>query len=338
LSFVAYCSEYSYHFHGLTCISNIPIPVFRSEGRSSTPPDLILTIDSQPPGWVREAQKLASSVRYSDAASTVIALGGGQFFQLAYNDGAQFVVDAGGQRLWAGSAVPLTLDYLATYLRGPVMGFVLRRRNITALHASAVYVGGQAIVLCGESEAGKSTTAAALALRGAPVLCDDICALRETDGSFQVESGDPQVGLWPDSVRNLLGNPEALPRVTADWEKRYLHLDGQKAKFEPQSRPLSAIYFLAARVTQHRAPYVETLGCREALLQMVQNTYMNWILDRQQRIAEFDMLSRMVMQVPSRRLTPHADPLRIQDLCDLILEDVNGLFRTPNPASVASGD
>jgi hypothetical protein len=215
------------------------------------------------------------------------------------------------------------------------MGFVLRLRNITALHASAVCVGGQAIVLCGRSEAGKSTTAAALALRGTAVLCDDIAAFRETDSGFQVESGNPQVGLWPDVVGQLFGSPGALPRVTADWEKCYLHLDGKRGKFETQSRSLGAIYFLADRVARHEAPYVQELSCRDALLQLVQNTYMNWMLDRQQRTVEFDTLSRLVPQVPARRLTPHSDPLRIAELCELILDDANRLLGSRQPASLA---
>jgi len=65
------------------------------------------------------------------------------------------------------------------------MGFALRRRGVTALHASAVCVAGSAIALCGATEAGKSTTVATLALRGIPVLSDDITALHEESGGFQ---------------------------------------------------------------------------------------------------------------------------------------------------------
>jgi hypothetical protein len=336
---VTYCYNYSYRSHGLTCISNVPIPHCWSEEAGSTQPDLVLTIGSRP-RWVQDAQNLPSSVHYSDPASALIVLGAEQFFQLTYSDGAQFVVDTDGHRLWAGCAEPLTIEYLATYLRGPVMGFVLRRRTVTALHASAVSIRGQAIVLCGESEAGKSTTAAALALRGIPVLCDDVCSLKETEdiAKFQIESGDPLVGLWPDAVRNLLGNPGALTRLTATWEKCCLPLDGVRAKFEAQRRPLGAIYLLAGRVEHDRAPYLEELNLRDALLQLVRNTYMNWILDRRRRSLEFDMLSRLVLHIPVRRIVPHSDSARITDLCDLILDDADRVVGPLQSASLVSND
>src|SRR6185437_9393951 len=60
---------------------------------------------------------------------------------------------------------------------------------------------------------------------------------------------------------------------------------------------------------------------REALLELVQNTYMNWLLDRDQRAAEFEVLCKIVQQVPVRRIIPHADPARLGALCDLILQN-----------------
>jgi len=68
------------------------------------------------------------------------------------------------------------------------------------------------------------------------------------------------------------------------------------------------------------------MNAREALLGLVQNTYMNWLLDRRQRAAEFDALSRLVTQVPIRRIVPHGvDPGRIGALCELIVADAETL-------------
>jgi hypothetical protein len=205
-----------------------------------------------------------------------------------------------------------------------------------ALHASAVAVEGRAVVLCGPSEAGKSTTAASLALRGVPVLSDDITALSDSSAGFQVEPGYPRICLWPDAVRDLLGQPDALPRLTPSWEKCFLPLDGNNARFEAQRKPLGAVYLLAPRMAEANAPRIEEMGAREALLDLVQNTYMNWLLDRNQRAAEFDALSKLVMQVPVRRIVPHADPGRIGHLCDLILADAKGLSSDYESTSLIS--
>lgn len=277
---------------------------------------------------------VASSVRHSSPATPetadpefcLTARGADQFFELAYSEGARFVVDATAERVWGTWLPPLTIEDLSTYLLGPVMGFILRRRNITALHASTACIRGQAVVLCGESEAGKSTTAAALALRGIPVLAEDVSSIKEAAGTFYVEPGYPRICLWPCAVENLLGTTEALPQLSPTWEKRFLALDGVQAKFEPQRQPLGAVYLLAPRVKDADAPRIEELGKREALLELVQNTYMNWVLDRTQRAAELDVLARIVSDVPVRRLVPHTDPLRIGALCELIVTDAARLF------------
>jgi hypothetical protein len=323
--------RHSYRAYGLNVLSSLSVPGLTDEHGDIAKPDIILELGSQP-SWVARAIQLPSTVKCSkpaipesgDPAFTLSALGHEEFFGLAYSDGTRFVVDRTAQQIWGTS--PLTIEDLATYLLGPVMGFVLRRRGILSLHASAICIDGQAVVLCGESAFGKSTTAAALALRGIPVLCEDIAALTEQGDRLQVEAGYPRICLWPNAVQDLYGSANALPLLTPTWEKRYLPLDGGSAKFEPHRRPLGAIYLLASRVAENDAPRIEDLSTRESLLELVQNTYMNWVLDRAQRGAEFDLLSKLVTQVPVRRIVPHTDAGHIKTLCDPIITDAERLI------------
>ncbi len=254
-----------------------------------------------------------------------------------YGDGTEFFVDAPGARVWGKYIAPMTLEDLATYLLGPVMGFVLRRRGITPLHASAVNLNGFAIAICGGAGAGKSTTAAAMALRGWPALCEDIAALQESDGKFCVQPGYRRVCLWPDAVEKLLGDSDALPNLTPTWNKKFLALDGTRARFEGDPAPLSTIYLLGSRVAEANAPRLEVVSPKDALLELVQNTYMNVLLDREQRAAEFELLSRLVTRVRCRRAIPHQDPKRISSLCELIEADAHELARSrTSPAKEAS--
>jgi hypothetical protein len=215
------------------------------------------------------------------------------------------------------------------------MGFLLRQRGVTALHASAIALSGESIVLCGQTQSGKSTTAAALALRGTPVLCDDVTPLSLVGNRFYAEPGYAQLGLWPDAVQDLFGPSDALPRLTPTWEKCFLRLDGTRAKFQSQACPLRVIYILASRVTDAHAPRLEETSQREALLELIQNTYMNWLLDPKLRAAEFNLLSTLVRSVPVRRIVPHSDPSKIAALCDLIIADAESLL-SQNLTSVAS--
>jgi hypothetical protein len=210
-----------------------------------------------------------------------------------------------------------------------VLGFVLRRRNVTCLHASAVGIRGHAVCFCGSAGYGKSTTAAALGLRGLPLLAEDIVALEESGGEFSVVPGYPRVCLWPESVSLLFGGADALPRLTPTWEKHYLELDGRRAKFAPAKLPLGLLYLFAGRSGEQGVPRVEKLSPREALLELVQNTYMNWVLDREQRAKEFETLCRVVQQVPVRRLVPHSNLEKIAGLCELILQDAAAILSSP---------
>lgn len=319
---------YSYRLYGLGVRSSTSIAGPEPAPELGDSPDIEFQTGSQP-DWVREglAQPGLEIARRGDPdhldgpTFTLTVHGDTGCFDLTYSDGTRFVVSGDAGRVWGTFQPPLTPDDLATYLLGPVMGFLLRRRQCTCLHASAIQIAGGGVALVGDAGFGKSTTAAALALRGIPVFSEDIVPLEVSGGKFQIVPGYPRICLWPDSVEMLLGSKEALPLLTPVWEKRYLPLDGIRGKFANRKTPLEVIYLFGPRTASETAPRVEELRPKDALLELVQNTYMNWLLDRKQRAAEFDFLARMLETVQVRRIVPHADPKKLGALCDLILRD-----------------
>jgi len=287
------------------------------------------------PEWVHSVRSLPGKILarkleppgLAEPSFFLTQYGQEQGFELAYSDGVRFVIDGAAARLWSTYQAPLTAEDMQVYLLGPVMGFLLRRRNVTCLHSSAIEFHGRAVCLCGDAGQGKSTTAAALALRGHPVVAEDIVALQESAGRFHSIPGYPRVCLWPESVQMLLGSESALPLLTPTWGKRFLPLDRQPATFASEKIPVGIIYVFADRVADNRAPRIEELSSREALLELVRNTYMNWVIDKEQRAAEFETLSRLVEQTSVRRIVPHARPEKIGELCTVILADAERQFR-----------
>jgi len=71
--------------------------------------------------------------------------------------------------------------------------------------------------------------------------------------------------------------------------------------------PLGAIYLACSALRGGSGAANRGDLAREALLELVKNTYMNLFLTREQRAAEFELLSRLVNHVPCRRLTPHRE-------------------------------
>lgn len=329
---------FSYSAYGLSIRTDLPLPgLLESQTRNKT--DLQIWLAAKSP-YLEESDYAPETVWYrspedDDAgkpALTVVKLAGGAYFRLNYSDGTTFLIDSAATVVWASWPDTLSREDTATYLLGPVLGFVLRLRGITCLHASAVAIGKQAIALVGPAGAGKSTTAAAFAKRGNPVLTDDVAPLVAEGEALRVLPGYPRVCLWPESVGSLYGSPEALPRLTPNWEKCYLPLEDSGRRFQDEPLPLAAIYLLGERSSDPRAPLVEQVPLRTGLMTLVQNTYMNYLLDKPQRALEFKMLGHLLARVALRGVQPHADPARLSQLCDVIVED----FRAVSPAALAA--
>jgi len=283
----------------------------------------------------RHLSQVPETVDPPDPGFLLTSHGQAQCYHLRYSDGTQFAVSGDGRHVWGAVVPPLTHEDLATYFLGPVLGFVLRWRRVTALHASAVEIAGSAVVFCGDAGFGKSTTAAAMALRGNCVVSEDIVPLEASNPGFYAIPGYPRVCLWPDSVEKLMGTATALPALTPVWEKRYLPLDGVKASFASEKLAIAVLYLLAPRAAD--GPRIEEVSPREALLELVQNTYMNWLLEREQRAVEFDVLGRLVAEVPIRRLIPNVDAKQIDALCELIEKDAQEFVAHKRARSTAAG-
>lgn len=240
-------------------------------------------------------------------------------FWFRYDDGTEFTLDHAATRIEASWADASTLEDTATYLLGPVLGFALRLRGVLAFHASAVLINGRAVLLVGPSGAGKSTTAAAFATAGVPVLADDVVAVRVVDGVTLAYPSYRLLRLWDESERILFGTSGRLPLLTPTWDKRALPL-GREHPFHESPAPLGDLFLLAPRSEDPRAPRVEALRRGDAFMQLVANTYANYLLDDTMRGHEMRALDAVLRGRRIQRLVPHADPSRLDALVACVHE------------------
>jgi len=331
-----------YSGYGLKLLANRPIPGLVE--LPATPQVDVHVWLGLMPASLHEVPPASQPVWYvspyrderGEPALTIRELAGGAYHRLLYRDGTEFLVDRSGTQVWATWPAVSTLEETASYLLGPVLGFVLRLRGVTCLHASAIAAEERALAILGQVGAGKSTTAAALAGRGHPVLSDDVVALAEEGEACLVQPGYPRLRLRPSSLDALAGVAGQWPHLPPTWgEKRY-HLDliRNGYRFQHQPLPLAAIYLLGERCTDSAAPYVETVPAGNSLMSLVANTYANRLLDRALRAREFELLGRLIARVRLRRVRPHADPAYLSRLCDVILDD----FRASPSSAPAVAD
>jgi hypothetical protein len=243
-------------------------------------------------------------------------------YRLAYADGTEFAIDATATEVFGVAGDALTHDDLLVYLQGPVLGFVLRLRGVTCLHASAAVLGGRAFGVLGRGGMGKSTSAAIFAGLGLPVLTDDVLALAEHAGGFDVQPGLPRILLWSETARTLFGDAEALPRIVDTWDKRYLDLAAPPYTFARRASPLGALYVLGERLDGGAAPEISPLRGPAALTHLLANTYANDFLDGPLRARELEVLGRLVNRLPIRLVRAPHDPARARAVCEAILDDL----------------
>jgi hypothetical protein len=321
----------SYCAFGLSIRSTHQIPGL-SAGPASVP-DIQISF-SAPPKRVAELDD--TELWYAQGRDDgldglrVWRVGGGAYFRLSYSDGTDFFIDRAGTEVHAIWRESSTLEDTSIYLLGPVLGFALRLRGISCLHASAVEIDGRAIALLGPAQAGKSTTAAAFAELGYPVLTDDVAPIVEVGGVLHVRPAYPQLRLWPDSVTVLYGSEDVLPPLTPTWTKRGLDLRRNGYRFARDPLPLAAIYVLGAR-QPNSGVRIEAMTGRDRMRVLLAHSYVGYLLDRDMREQEFVLLARLVSQIAIRRVIAADDPCQVFQLCARILEDCEAIGCTASP-------
>ncbi len=152
-------------------------------------------------------------------------------------------------------------------LLGVVLGTLLHQRGLFTLHASAVVIDGSAVAFLGEKRAGKSTTAAALNIRGHEMLTDDVLALQVFDNELPVAlPGFPQFKLSRHALAELNGNPEEVFELHPEIEKRAYR---PRSGFQRSPIPMKRIYVLM----EGERMEVKPISGREAFMELVRHSY-----------------------------------------------------------------
>lgn len=231
-----------YEFYGFRLASEVPLPTLAPAGGAGTP-DITLRF-----GPVVE--QLEGAVW----TSPFLEVGSDQSVLVKIGEGLRFLV-TGGSRILLRAAGAIDGGDMETHLSSLIAGVILHQRDELALHASAVAMPGGAVAFSGGSGLGKSTIASALALRGYPLLADDVCRVEFREGVPVVFPGPPRLRLWPDIARALGKAPEELAAGRANHPKRLLTGIAR----ESEARPLRTVIRLGfdPRLT---APTVERLS------------------------------------------------------------------------------
>jgi hypothetical protein len=192
----------------------------------------------------------------------------GKQFLLRIPDIARFLLDDGREIVFAPESEASAAD-IPIFILGTVFGILLHQREQIVLHASAVRVNGRAVLFCGQSGAGKSTMAAALAQRGYPLVTEDICTLSlDGSGAPLVHPDGRQLKLWAQTIDRLDLAQSRGERVRKSLEKFYV----EPSEVFTDPLVLGAVYALREARPPH-APGIEKPNVVDAALLLRRNAY-----------------------------------------------------------------
>jgi hypothetical protein len=158
---------------------------------------------------------------------------------------------------------------LAPYLLGSCFAILLQQRGNLVLHASAISAGGQGMLFCGRSGAGKSTMAAMLCRRGYALVNDDVCCLIPGRGdTYDIRPDGRMLKLWAESLDEFAWSKQPEMAVRTAMEKYFY----APPVSEAQPRPVAAIYVLRAAPPEE-APSIRRLSVLQGMAELKRNAY-----------------------------------------------------------------
>lgn len=203
---------------------------------------------------------------------------------------------------------PHTLHHL---LLDQVLPLVLNYKGKEVLHGTAVVTPWGACAFVGPTGAGKSTLAASFLSAGFSVLADDCLVLDELAGTLVAIPAYPGLRLWDDTLVALFGVAESCTPVAHYTPKQRFTAALSTTPFRSSTIPLAAVYVLgtsqAVSPHQDALPLISPMTERDAFMTLLSLAFRLDIRDTRMLSREFDVLHRLVAQIPVRRLAlPHS--------------------------------
>lgn len=142
-------------------------------------------------------------------------------------EGVARILGEQGQHLTVDLEPNTAWSTLRLFLLGPVAAGLLIQRGFLPLNGCCICINGKAVILTGFRDAGKSSVAAALNLKGHTVLADDLVVIYSDKKSeyLQVAPSYPRLKLWPEVLQQLGITPDSIPAMRSGNAKRSLMLE-----------------------------------------------------------------------------------------------------------------
>lgn len=209
-----------------------------------------------------------------------------------------------------------TESSVRTFLLGSALGALLHLRGRLAMHSSAVVTpDGQVALFCGQSTAGKSTLAAALAQRGHAMLADDLAAVwMDADGQPWCLPGLSRAKLWGKALAQLgmADRAEESLRTAPGMDKYAVsHATATEA------RPLTRCYELQVR-QQGELAFAPVMGI-EKINTLVGHTFrLNFLRATGRQATHLRQMAALAPRLSLTRIQRPEGVMTLDAICDAL--------------------
>jgi hypothetical protein len=233
---------------------------------------------------------------------------------------ATFVVDAAARVVECYPLGRTTPGAIRATLLNLVLPLLLSEERLV-LHASAVETAAGAVAFVGPPGRGKSTLAAALAMRGLRLIADDFLVVEQKGGAPVAIPSRVEPRLWPDSLHAILpGSRHRFPAVRERSTKRRLspaHLAGVPLAARPV--PIAKICLVAS---PERVWSLTPFAPAAAVSHVLASTFVVGVDRRDALRTTFERVTKLVANVRTMSLVPAAGFGELERMCDAIAGEV----------------
>lgn len=308
-----------YSICDLTLASNVPLPEL--PGMSERPPDYVFEVTAARPAPAASPAATIHRWLRPDGEVWLYIEKHGEGYRLHYPNLADFEIAEPG-RIGCVPNPNCAASTIRHLLLDQVLPLALNGRGETVLHASAAVLEGKAAVFVGGTGSGKSTIAASLALAGAPLLADDWLLVRDQGRGVRALPSYPSARLWDGAVAALLGSATAVSTVAQYTEKKRVDLSRSLRDFCAMSVPVGKIYFLRLAEDEPEVS-IHPYSPRDAVIQLVQNSYQLDITDRSRLGTEFGRMADSVAQAGIAQLHIPKSFSRLNEVGEAVRHDLS---------------
>jgi hypothetical protein len=263
-----------YRVFGFSVDAERPIDLLEPVSGSSEPPDLRIRLGSGTPAPLPHV--LETSIPAPDGNLSYRLGRTAGLWQLEIESILTLrysAIDWKAIDLWPGPRADDGL--LDTHLLASGLSLWLELTSRPVLHASAVELGGRAVLFLADRGTGKSTLAASFLADGHRMLSDDVVPVEiaANRSTARARPAFPRALLWPGSHRVIserYGDVNEFPLVHPSLTKRAVRI--APSDFVDEPRDIAAIFQLNRREATQPI-HVTPLSSSESMLEMLRHSF-----------------------------------------------------------------